>query len=164
MKKMQKVGADRVIVGLDIDAPSRMREVIPVEEHGAERRHQTIGDIARFSELVLGPFRQHRAQYRTRCSHDVHRMRIGGHRFEHALHRGRNPAQTFELALVAAELRNRRQLAVDQQESELFELAAGSYIENVKATIVQVVAGPTDRAQRRVARDDTGQCNRFLWL
>ncbi len=104
MKQMQEVAADRIVIGLDVDAAARVREVIPVKQHRAERRHQTVGDVARFGELVLGPFGQHRAQCRACRAHHIHRMRIGRNRFKHALDGGRDCTQTLQLALVGGEL------------------------------------------------------------
>ncbi len=46
MQQMQEMAADAVVVGLDLDAPAVVGEVVPVEQHRAERGHQPVGDVA----------------------------------------------------------------------------------------------------------------------
>ena len=48
--------ADRIVVGLDVDALAVVREVIPVAEHRAEARDQVIGDLARARGIVIVGF------------------------------------------------------------------------------------------------------------
>ena len=98
--RCRKCAADRVVVGLDLDAPAVMREVVPVEQHRAERRHQPIGDVARAGAVVVGASGQHAAERRDAGAHHVHRMRRRRQRFQHPLHRRRQPAQRLELGLV----------------------------------------------------------------
>ena len=51
---------------------------------------------------------------------------------------------------------------MNQEMRDLLELAGLGDVQNVVAAIVQIVAGPADRAQRGVAGDDAGQRDRFL--
>ena len=51
---------------------------------------------------------------------------------------------------------------MNQQISDLLELAGLRDVENVVAAIVQIVAGTPDGAQRGVARDDAGQRDGLL--
>ena len=44
---MQEMPADRIVVGLDVDAAAVVGVVVPVEQHRAERGHQPVGDVAR---------------------------------------------------------------------------------------------------------------------
>jgi hypothetical protein len=50
---MQEVAADRIVVGLDVDALAVVAAVVPVEQHRAERRHQPVGDVARAGRAVV---------------------------------------------------------------------------------------------------------------
>jgi hypothetical protein len=47
---------------------------------------------------------------------------------------------------------------------DFLELTAVGDLENIVPSVVQIVAGSPDRAQRRVARDDAGKRNGFLRL
>ena len=51
-----------------------------------------------------------------------------------------------------------------QQVSDLFEFTGIRDIEDVVATVVQVIAGLADSAQCGVAGGDAGQCDGFLRL
>src|SRR5258706_2418149 len=51
---------------------------------------------------------------------------------------------------------------MDEKMRDLLEFAGFSDIKNVVAAIVQIVAGPADRAQGGVASDHAGQRHRFL--
>jgi hypothetical protein len=53
MQQMQKVTADRVIVGFKLDAPAVLAEVIPVSKHSAEGRKQPISNVARALDTVI---------------------------------------------------------------------------------------------------------------
>ena len=46
VKQMEVMATDRVIVRYGFDPPAARRVVIPVQEHRAEARHQSIGDVA----------------------------------------------------------------------------------------------------------------------
>ena len=164
VQQVQEVPAHRVVVGLDVDAAAAVREVIPVAEHGAEARHQVIGDLARARGVVVIGLGQHAAQRRRARAHDVHRMRGRRQLLEHGAHRRRNAAQVLELRLVGGELLGIRKLAVDQQIGDLLELAGVGHFEDVVAAIVQVVAAPADTAQRGVAGGDARERHGFLGL
>ena len=47
MQQRQEMRADRVRVVLDVDAHAGAREVVPVEQHAAERGDEPVGDVAR---------------------------------------------------------------------------------------------------------------------
>ena len=167
MQQVQEVPGHRVVVGLDVDAATAVREVIPVAEHRSEARHQVIGDLARTRGVVIIGFGQHAAQRRRAGAHDVHGMRGRRQLLEDGAHGRRDAAQVLELGLVGGELLSVRQFAVDQQIGQLFELAGLGHFEDVVAAIVQVVAAAAHAAQRGVAGRDTGERHgflRFAWL
>ena len=86
VQQVQEVPADRVVVGLDFDAPAVVAIVMPVEQHGAERGQQAIGD-RRARRLRRGSSRlgQHAAQHRHAGAQHVHGMRGGREQFERLL-------------------------------------------------------------------------------
>ena len=71
-------------------------------------------------------------------------------------------AQRAELQLVAGKFGARGKRTVDQKVGDLLELAGFGDVEDVVAAIVQVIAGASDGAQRRVAGGDAGQSDAFL--
>ena len=162
VQQVQEMPADRIVVGLDVDAPARMRVVIPVQQHRAEARHQPVGDVARLGELVVRIFRQHRAERGAGAAQYVHRVRARGNALEHAAHRGRDAAQAAQLGLVGGELRRGGQLAMHEQVGDLLELRRIGEIQDVVAAIVQVVAAPPDGAQRSVTGRYAGKGDRLL--
>ena len=164
MQQVQEMPADRVVVGLDVDAPAAVREVIPVAQHRAEARDQVIRDLARAGGIVIVRLGQHATHRRRAGAHDVHRVRRRRQLFEHRAHRRGNAAQVLELRLVRRELRLVRQLAVDQEIGDLLELAGVGDLEDVVAAVMQIVAAAADAAQRRVAGRDAGQRDGFLRL
>jgi hypothetical protein len=162
MQQVQEVPAHGVVVGLDVDAPAAVRIVIPVAEHGAEARHQVIGDLARAGRVVIVCLGQYTTQRRRAGAQDVHWMARGRQLLEHRADRRGDAAQALELHLVRGQLAGVRQPAVDQQVGDLLELAGLRHLEDVVAAIVQVVAAAADAAQRRVARRDARQGDGFL--
>ena len=55
VQQSEEVAGDGVVVGLDLDALAAGGEVVPVEQHGAERGHQAVGDGQRgFGGVGLG--------------------------------------------------------------------------------------------------------------
>ena len=164
MQQVQEMPADRVVFGLDIDAASAVRVVIPVEQHRPERGHQSVGDVARAGDVVILLLRQGGAQGRAAGPHDVHRMGARGHLLQHAQHRPRQPAQAHELRLVAAQLRSRGEFSVHQQVGDFLELALLRDVENIVAAIVQVIAAAPDGAQGGAAGLHTRQRDRLLGL
>ena len=149
VQQMQEMAADRVVVGLDFDAPAVVAEVVPVEQHRAERGHQAVGDVARTRRVVVVFLGQHACRApRRRCASRPW-VRGGRDALERLLHGGRQAAQRLSFALYAAQFRRVRQLAVHQQIGDLLEFARVGEVENVVAAIVQIVAGVADGAQRR---------------
>jgi hypothetical protein len=53
VQQMQEVAADGVIIGLHIDGPAIVAVVIPVQQHGAQRGHEPISDIAGAGSAVV---------------------------------------------------------------------------------------------------------------
>ena len=45
--------ADGIVIGLDVNALARVAEVIPVEQHRAERSEQPVRDVARAGGVVI---------------------------------------------------------------------------------------------------------------
>jgi hypothetical protein len=164
VQHVQEVPADRIVVGLDVDAPAAVAVVIPVREHRAEACDQPVGDLARGGDVVIVLFRQRAAERRDAAAHDVHRMTRGGELFQHRPHDRGQAAQPRQLRLVTGELGLVRQLLVDQQVRDLFELAARRDVQDVVAAVVKVVAGAAHRAQRSVAGCDTRQSHGLLRL
>jgi len=61
VQEMQKMAADGIIVGPGLDALAVMGEVMPVEQHRAQRSQQPVGDIARAGDAVIRLLRLQRA-------------------------------------------------------------------------------------------------------
>ena len=162
VQQMQEMPADRVVVGLDLDAPAIVAVVIPVEQHRAEPGHEAIGDVPGVGHIVVVLLRQYRAEHRDAGAHHVHRVRRGRHAFERGLDGGRQAAQRAQLRLVGCELGGGRQLAVHEQIGDFLEFGLVGEIEDVVAAVVQVVAGAPDGAQRGIAGGDAGQGDGFL--
>ena len=53
MEKMEEMPADRVVIGLDLDALAVVREMIPVEKHRGDRGEKVVGDVAGSGFLVV---------------------------------------------------------------------------------------------------------------
>ena len=143
----------------------RCGEVVPVEQHRAERGHQAVGDVARAGLVVVVLLGQQAAERRHAGAHHVHRVGGGGQLLEHRLDRRRQAAQRRELGLVGRQFGRVGQLAVHQQVGDLLELAGVGEVEDVVAAVVQVVAGAADGAQRGVAggRRPTGRRISSVW-
>ena len=164
VQQMEEVTTDAVVVGFHLDPATMVREMIPVEQDRSERGHQPVGDIARVGDVVIVGFGQDAAERRHARAHDVHRMRGRRNRFQGFLHRTRQPTQGSQLLLVGGELRRGWQRAMDQQMGDFFELARLGKVEDVIAAIMQVIAGPSDGAQRGVAGRHARERDRFLRL
>ena len=93
VQQVQEVPADRVIIGLDLDAFAVLAPVVPVEQHRAERGHQPVGDVARARDAVVFTLRHRRAQRRAAGAHDVHRVRRRRQLLQHLAHHRGQPAQ-----------------------------------------------------------------------
>ena len=161
---MEEMAADAIVIGLDIDAPSMQREVVPVEQHRPQRGDEPVGDIPGAVRLMARRLGQHAAEHGDARPHHVHRVRGGGNGLQRRPHRRRNAAQHAQLRLVAAQLGLGRQGAVDEQMRDLLERAARRDVEDIVAAIMQVVAGAADGAERGIPGDDAGQRYGFLRL
>jgi hypothetical protein len=164
VQQMQEMRADRIVVGAHLDAPSAVREMMPVAQHRAETREQLIGDVARTLDGMGIGLGDDAAQRRHAGPQHVHGMTVGGKLLEHGAHRRRKPAQRMQFGFVGPQLGRRRQPLVNQQMRDFLELAARRHIENVVAAVMQIVAGLAHGAQRRVACRDARQRDRFLRL
>lgn len=133
MQQVQEVAADRVVVRFHFDALAVMAIVVPVQQHGAERRHQAVGDVARAWRVMVVFFRQGAAQHGHARAHHVHRVGGGGQGFQRGFDGGRQAAQGFQFGLVAFQFRGRRQLAMHQQVGDFLELAAVGHVQDVIA-------------------------------
>ncbi|MNQ91019.1 hypothetical protein D3C85_1063830 [compost metagenome] len=157
VQQVQEVTADGVVVGFHVDTLAVVAEVVPVEQRGAQAGHQLVGDIASTRMVVVFLLRGQAAQNGSGGTHDVHR--VGGRRqlLQGGLDAGRQAAQGLQLGLVTSQFGDVRQLAVDQQVGDFLEFAAVGEVENVIATVVQVVTGAADGAQGGVAGGGAAQ-------
>ena len=162
VQEVQKMPADGIVIGLNLDAPPGMGKVVPIQQHRTKAGHHTVGEVASFGQLVILVFRKDRAQRRASGSQHVYRMSVCRDAFQNVLHHCRQPAKGLELALVGRQLGERRQLAVHQQVRDFLELGGFGEIQDVVAAIVQIVAGTADRTQSRVAGGNAGQGDGFL--
>ena len=62
MQQMEKMGTDRIIVGLQADAAFFVSEMMPIAEHRPQGCKQPIGDIARRLDRVIVRLRQQTAE------------------------------------------------------------------------------------------------------
>lgn len=154
---MQKVPADGVVPGFDLDAAARVAEVIPVQQHGAQAGHQAVGNIACARKVVVIFLRQCAAQGRDASAHHVHGVAGGWQLFQRSLHAARQSAQGLELGSVGLEFGLCGQLAMYQQMGDLFEFTDLGNVQNVVAPVVQIVAGLAHGAERRIACRDAGE-------
>src|SRR5690606_32936334 len=98
------------------------------------------------------------------AAHDIHRMSGCGDHLQRRFDRRRQSAQGVQLRLVRRELSLCRQATVDQQMRDFLELAFVGNIEDVIATVMEVVATAADRAEGGIPRRYTGERNRLLEL
>jgi hypothetical protein len=157
VQQVQEMAADRIILGLRPDALAVVAKVVPVGQHRAKRGQQPVGNRAcAFRGMPLA-FGQQAAQYRHAGAQHIHRMGGGRQELERCAQAGRQTAQGLKPTPVAGEFMAVRQMAVDQQMGDFFELAARRDVHDVIAAIVQIIAGLTDRAQRGIGRHDAGE-------
>src|SRR5690606_250200 len=62
VQQTQKVSADGVVVGLNVDHAAIVAEVIPIEQGRAQACHQTVGNIACVGNVVIVFLRQQTTQ------------------------------------------------------------------------------------------------------
>ena len=75
VQQVQEMATDGIIIGFDLDAPAVVGEVVPVQQHGAERRHQAVGDVACALDVVVVFFRQRAAEGRDAGAHQLDDVR-----------------------------------------------------------------------------------------
>ena len=97
---MEEVAADAVVVGFDFDAMAVVREVVPVEEHGAERGHEAVGDVEGGVVGVGLRLGLDGGEHGDAYAEDVHGVRGGGDLFERDLYGLGKAAQAAETLLV----------------------------------------------------------------
>src|SRR6185437_4457683 len=119
------------------------------------RRHQPVGDVERRLRCVRQGLWLQRAKNADADAQHIHRVRAGRKLLERGLHAGGQTAQTAEPQLVCVEFGARGQLSVEEKVRDLFEVTLRREVEDVVATIVEVVSRATDRAECGVARGDT---------
>nr|GEU28025.1 hypothetical protein [Tanacetum cinerariifolium] len=139
VQQVQEVAADGIVVGFHLDALAVMAVVVPVQQHGAKRRHQAVGDVACARHVVVVLFRQHAAQHRHAGAHHVHRMGGRRQRFQRRLHGLRQAAQRAQFGLVAAQLAIVGQFAMHQQVGDFLELAGGGQVQDVVAARIELL-------------------------
>ena len=61
VQKMKEMSADGIVIRFNIDAATGMREVVPIKQHGAEARHETIGNVPSGREFMCFTLRQYGA-------------------------------------------------------------------------------------------------------
>jgi hypothetical protein len=162
VQQVQEVSADRLVVGLDLDAPAVVGEVIPIEQHGAEAGNQAVADVAGGGHRHFVFLRLQGAEERGAGAHHVHRVRRGRDLLQCGLECRGQTAQRAQLAFVGRKLGTRRQMPVDQQIGDLLELGLIGEVEDVVAPVMQIVAGAPDGADGGVACGGAGQGDRFL--
>ena len=82
VQQRQKMRGHGVGVGLGLDADAFAREVVPVEQHAAERRDEPVGEIARVLRRLIA-LGLDAAERRDAGAQHVHRVRGVRQRFEH---------------------------------------------------------------------------------
>ena len=162
MQQVQKMRADGIVIGLHIDALARGAEVVPVQQHRAQRGHQPVGNVAGAGQVVVVLLRQGAAQHRYARAHHIHRVAGRRQLLQRLLDAGGQAAQRLELVLVGPQFCAVRQLAVYQQVGNFLKLADLGHVQNVIAPVAQVIAAAAHSAQRRVARRHASERYRFL--
>ena len=162
VQQVQKVSADGIVLGLDVNAGAAVTVVIPVGEHGAHGCDQPVRNIARRGRRMRLILRQSAAEHGDPGAQDVHGMRCGRQNLEHCAHCRRQAAQGGELRLVGRKLRAVGELAVDKKIRDFLEFAGRRDLQNVVAAIVQVVARAAHAGERGIARRHSGERHGFL--
>ena len=81
VQQLEKMPADGVRASDDVDAFARAREVVPIEQHAAERGDEAVRGLARVLRRLIA-LRLDATERRDARAHDVHRVRARGQRFE----------------------------------------------------------------------------------
>ncbi len=111
--------------------------------------------------MIVG-LRHAAAEGRDAGAQHIHRMAGRRELLEHGGHRCGQRTQPLQFRFIGCKLRRIRQSFVHQQVGDFLEFALRGDVENIVAAIVQVIAGPADRAQGGVAGHDAGQSDGFL--
>jgi hypothetical protein len=164
VEEMEEVCSDGVVVCFDFDAMAGVREVVPVEEDGAERGHEAVGDVEGGVDGVGLGFGLDGGEHGDADAEDVHGMRGGGDLLERDFDWLGKAGEAAEALLVVGEFVRGGEMAVEQEMGDFFELAVGGEIEDVVAAIVEVVAVAADGAEGGVAGGDAGEGYGFLGL
>jgi len=161
VQQMQEMFADRVVIGLDRDAPARASVVIQyssIDPNEARSRSAASRAQPRYDRA----FGKRRRQRRTPAC----KTSIGcaaRDLFEYVAHDEGQAAERFQLRLVVRQLGSRRQLSVQDEIGDLFELGMRRQVANVVAAIPQIIAMP-DGADRGVPGDNARERDRSLGL
>src|SRR5688572_14554110 len=91
-------------------------------------------------------------------------MGCGRQSLQHCAYGGWQRAQVFELGSITRKLRLVGQLLMDQQIGDFLEITALRDLQNIVATIVQIVAGAPYSAERGVACCYSRERNGFFGL
>jgi hypothetical protein len=164
VQQPQEVSAYRIVVRIGVDAAAIVAVVVPIEQHGAERRNQLVGDIARARDVVSLRLRHDRSEGRASGAHHVHGVGRCRNVLQHRAQFLRQSPQRAQPLLVGGKLGPRRQPLVDQQVRDLLEFAPLRDIQNVVTAVMEIVAAAPDRAQGRGAGLDPGERYGLLGL
>lgn len=121
VQQRQEVATDALFVGVEGDAYPVVAEFVPVEENAREGGQQPIRHFMLVLEAI---FRLQIAEHGAAGAQHIHGMGVGGNALEHLQQGGRQGAQAAQGPLVILELLLVRQLALEQQVGDLFELGA----------------------------------------
>src|ERR1700679_1140320 len=125
VEEMEEVSADAVVVCFNGDSSAVVCEVVPVEEDGAERGHEAVGDVECGVVSVGLGFGLDGGEHGDPDAEDAHGMRGGGDLLEGDLDWLGKAAQAAEALLVVGELVSGGEMAVKQEVGYFFELAVG---------------------------------------
>ncbi len=54
VQQVKEMPTDAVVISVDLDDTAVMGIVVPIEQHGTQRRDQPIGDVARAGMIMVG--------------------------------------------------------------------------------------------------------------
>ena len=164
VEEMEEVGADAVVLCFNGDAAAVACEVVPVEEDGAERGKEAVGDEEGGGCGVGLGFGLDGGEHGDADVEDVHGVRGAGDLLEGDFDGLGKAAQAAQALLVVGELGGGGEMAVEQEVGDLFELAVGGELMDVVAAVVEIVAGSADGAEGGVAGGDAGEGYGFFGL
>ncbi|MNC41801.1 hypothetical protein D3C75_905850 [compost metagenome] len=138
VQQVQEVATEGVFVAGAVDTHAVVGEAVPVAHHRREQRQQAVGLVTLGLE---GQFGLQGTQHRATCAHHVHRVGVTRDALEHFLQGLRQVTQALELALVVGQFGFARQLAVQQQVGDFFELGTGGQVTHIITTVGQPGTG-----------------------